>query len=277
MRINWTETAKRYTEAAASPGANKFHRRVLLDMAARVEAEVARRAGGARAKTPLSPRARSFAERLLLEVNEREEASRSAPKDADGNILVDPDAHPWKPPTLVGGLWPALVRAYGSAKANRDKAAEAAAEQLASAVIEGEDLVGLLEYYKQTSQLSLAELESLLKLEGKLARALDKGRLTVKPAGRKLVSMIPGRWIVAREGQWSTSGAFPSRPITLERPADKARLLWWTGGAVPRKGTEVLVISAVVVKIPHDDRRVVSGRSYPEATSVRRLRWVVPV
>lgn len=273
-RIDWKNLLERAQEAAAFPTTTNYASIRLRSFALDIDRELARRADGKAAKTPLTARQRAFAEKLINEsrvrhINYRAEAAAAVTDDA-GNILVDPAATPWEP---ACSLAPVRI-AFFDAVIAKDEERQRQCEEVVRAMLSDRD--ALTDWLREAAQMRGSTLDAIAE-ELSLHTSLKKGHVSSRAAAQAILRFWPETWTVERVGP-RRMGAWGDWTCTVQVRCGDGLLMFWTGltrdGEPPvAEGDKLVVGSGFVSRWGDpDDRFITRGRSYPSKTFARRVK-----
>lgn len=275
-RIDWKNLLERAQEAASYPTTTNYAAIRLGSFARDIDRELARRADGKAAKTPLTARQRAFAEKLISEsrvrhINHRTEAAAAVTDDA-GNILMDPDAGPWEP---ACSLAPVRI-AFFDAVIAKDEERQRQCEEVVRAMLSDRD--ALTAWLREAAQMRGTTPDAIAE-ELSLHTSLKKGHVSSRAAARAILRFWPETWTVERVGR-AKQGAWGDWTCTVQvcSHMTSGLLMFWTGltrdGEPPvTEGDNLVVESGVVSRWGDpDDRYIARGRSYPAKSFARRVK-----
>lgn len=270
MSIDWNELRESYLAASTQTHATPYEKRVLGDMARRIE--WAKQKSGRRF---LTAKQRAFADKLIAAANERKTArdNHEGPKDEHGNVLVDPEAEAWTPQGDLATAQDMYHDQRRAKPAERDKHVMRQCEEFVRSLLQDDALPAYIEWLRTEYDLATTEeLDALLGTQ--LVKALAKGRITNRGTAEALLRAMPGVWTVVRVGKASYNDFGMSYPYTLENQHG-ARIQWWTGcynNRPPEVGHKCRISSATVKKWGGDRWVSTRGFSYLRPTSIKTRR-----
>lgn len=271
-RIDWPGLSRHYITWADNPSANGYQATALRKYAGKIERLLAQRQAGRRVAM-LDTRTRSWAEKLISEIQAAQQSDAHLQKDAEGNLMIGEDVLPWQPPALIDGLWPKLLlNLHAQSPALREQATH-----LAQGVVRDDTLREVLDYYIERDIVpDVVELDRLMGGKGSLHRAYESGVPSAQ-ALDKLVHHIPGVWQIVRVGKWTNrqtawGQVYDSRSVTLHCYGQQLMFL----SSSSRLGDlydYVYIKRCMISSVASPGTRyVIARRSYPCLTRIRKVQ-----